>query len=146
MTGIVTSAGLLRGMPLEYLALLIERGRRHGFDSGAVIVRQGQTGRSVFIVTRGRVRVTRSHPALTDGIPLAELGPGELVGEMAVLGGRPEFATVVALEETEAVEIDRTTLLDSILEHPKVAARLLQVVSQRVRGSQPRPLGLVMSR
>jgi CRP-like cAMP-binding protein len=66
---------------------------------------------------------------------LAQLGPGEIVGEMGVLDGAPRSATVIAIEDTEAVELGAPTVTETILQHPDVSLELLRMLSRRLRST-----------
>lgn len=59
------------------------------FPEGRVLVEQGRRGDEAFLVLEGEVRVVR------DGVEVSRLGPGQFVGEMALLDGHPRSATVV---------------------------------------------------
>jgi CRP-like cAMP-binding protein len=68
---------------------------------GGVLIRQGEPGREAFLVVRGRVEVRR------DGEMVAELGPGEIVGEKALFGDWRRTADVVAVTEVELAVFSR---------------------------------------
>jgi CRP-like cAMP-binding protein len=63
--------------------------------AGRVLTRRGDIGREAFLVVRGRVQVRR------DSELVAELGPGEIVGEQALLGDWHRTADVVAVTDVE---------------------------------------------
>jgi CRP-like cAMP-binding protein len=67
--------------------------------AGAELTHAGGLGREVFLLLTGRVEVR--DPA--SGAPIAVLGPGDLCGELAMLGDRRRAATAVAVEATEAL-------------------------------------------
>ena len=98
-------------------------------------MRQGDVSDSLHIILQGRVRVARTHPQILRPVVLAELGPGEIVGEMGVLDQEPRSATVTALNAVETLELDAATLSQAIMDHPEAAAALLQVLSRRVRST-----------
>jgi len=68
------------------------------FEAGATVFEEGASGDRAFVVLSGRVAVTRWAPEGARRI--AELGPGEIVGELAILTGEGRSATVTALEPT----------------------------------------------
>src|SRR5215208_6823620 len=74
-------AGFFEGLPDGALSRLAELARRRTFTRGAVLMRQGDPSESLHLLVSGRVRVERSHPSLTAPVFVAELGPGEVVGE-----------------------------------------------------------------
>jgi CRP-like cAMP-binding protein len=83
---------------------LAEDATMHVFNPGEMIIREGDPGRSVYIVLDGRVKVfTRD-----DGgkeLPLATLGVGQFFGEMSLVSGKPRSSSVVALELSVLVEL-----------------------------------------
>lgn len=84
---------------------------------GEVLMRQGERGDDMYIVLSGRLCVTVTQP---DGSrqPIAELGAGETVGEMALVTGEPRVATVHAVRDTQLARLTRTSF-DRLLErHP----------------------------
>lgn len=135
MLDVLSEIEILRPIPREGLARLALLGRRRVFEAGAVLMHQGDPSKAMYIITRGLVRVVREHQALAEPLHLADLGDGEIVGEMGVLDGEPRSATVTALEETETIEIGSTSLSLTILQFPEVAGVLLKTFSQRLRST-----------
>lgn len=86
---------------LSALGACTDRVTRPG---GTVLARQGEIGREAFVVVDGQVEVRR------DGNHLAMLGPGEVVGELAVLGGWHRTADIVADTEVELIVFDVRSL------------------------------------
>ena len=135
MRDVLSQNAILRTLPAEGLARLAEQGRRRAFPPGSQLMRQGDVSDSLHIILQGRVRVARTHPQILRPVVLAELGPGEIVGEMGVLDQEPRSATVTALNAVETLELDAATLSQAIMDHPEAAAALLQVLSRRVRST-----------
>jgi CRP-like cAMP-binding protein len=125
----------LRVLPIHALARLAEQGRRRNFAPGAQLMRQGQVSESLHIILTGHVRVTRSHPQILGPVQLAELGPGDIVGEMGVLDQEPRSATVTAQNSVETLELDGPTLAQTIVDHPEAGATLLRMLSRRLRST-----------
>src|SRR5258708_12032609 len=86
----------------------IERMRRFGrlrsFRAGEVLARAGQVGDGVTIILAGRVEVSR-HDKLANHEPIAIHGPGQFMGELAQLAGRPALIDARALDPGEALII-----------------------------------------
>jgi CRP-like cAMP-binding protein len=80
------------------------------FSQGDVIVEEGRTGNGLYVVVSGQVDVVKGL-GTEQAQSLAVLGPGEVFGEMALLGEWPRTASVVAQEETECVGIARWVFL-----------------------------------
>lgn len=95
-------------------------------------MRQGERGREMFVILSGRVRVVRQ---TADGgsITLAELGPGEGVGEIGLVDERPRTATVIAIEPTEALELDTEALAALYQANPQFKDSLTRVLIGRLR-------------
>jgi CRP-like cAMP-binding protein len=125
---------LFKPIPREGLERLAERGVLRRFPASAVLMRQGETSRTMHVILAGRVRVERW---LADErvVKLAELGPGDVVGEMGLLDGAPRSATVTAIEDTETLEIHATVLAVVLIENPSVSSALLRVLSRRLRSA-----------
>ncbi len=125
----------LRVLPVAGLARLAEQGRPRVFPPGSQLMRQGEASESLHILLQGSVRVERAHPQLLRPAILAELGPGEVVGEMGVLDRAPRSATVTALTPVETLEVDAPTLAQVVLDHPEVALALVRMLSRRLRNT-----------
>jgi len=76
--------------------------RVEAFPAGAILVQQGQPGTSVYLVLDGIVRVER------DGEPLAEYGPGAILGERAGLEAGTRTASLVAVTRCKVASVDGT--------------------------------------
>src|SRR4026208_64565 len=72
------------------------------FAKGDVLMSEGEPGREAFIITDGTLSVKRGRKKI------AELGPGNLVGEMALIVDEPRTATVTALEPVRAYSVPRS--------------------------------------
>jgi CRP-like cAMP-binding protein len=129
---------LLAPLPTAALAGLAEHSVMRMFAAHDVLVHQDHVSQSFFLLVSGRVRVARSRHGCPDPLVLAELGEGEVVGEMGALDGERRSATVTALEDTVAVELPATALADILLRFPEVGARLLREVSRRLRSADER--------
>ncbi len=103
------------------------------FNQGEALMRQGGIATSLFVIQHGRVRVTRSTADGGEPIELAIVGPGSVVGEIGVLDGLPRTATVVAMQDTEVLELDADALAEIMVQYPSAAVALLHVVSGRLR-------------
>ncbi len=85
-------------------AALAPHWRARGLAAGEVLFAEGSQGESLYRVVAGRLVVHVSDCAV------AELGPGSLVGEMALLTGQPRTGTVSAVVATDVVELSREAL------------------------------------
>lgn len=128
-----TRLALLRAMPL--LAGLTDAELRRvdaltceiEVPKGAVLMRQGHVGREVFIVATGEADVR------IDGKTVARVGPGEPLGEMALLEDTPRSATVTALTPMRVLVLDPGQFAD-LLGNPRVDQSIHEVQTRRHRG------------
>lgn len=86
-------------------------------EAGATLTTQGQQGYETFVVVEGTAEV------LADGQVVAELGPGELIGEIAVLQHRVRTATVRARTPMRLLVVE-SRQVDALLADPKLAPRV----------------------
>jgi CRP-like cAMP-binding protein len=101
----LASVALLRGMSHEALRDLVPLLARRDIRAGETVFSEGDPGRSMLIVAAGRLEVARRLPGQLRRT-LAHVGPGEPLGEMALVSGRPRSASVRSLEPTTAWELD----------------------------------------
>jgi hypothetical protein len=119
------------GVPaIEQLAAAMVPVHAH---TGSAVVRQGDPGDHFYIITGGRVAIS------IDGRQVREEGPGESFGEIALLRNVPRTATVVALESTQLISLDRTTFLEAVTGLPASAAAAEATVAQHVGAAVPEP-------
>ena len=105
---------------------------RRAYPAGAVIVRQGDTSMSFYVVLSGRVRVVR-HASGEDGIDIVEEGPGSFFGEMGVIDDLPRAATVMAIEPTECGLLAKWDFQRELSADPGIALSLISVLNARIR-------------
>lgn len=101
------------------------------YNSGEIIVRQGDVGDCMYFIQSGKVEVIREN----DGkeVKLAELGQGEFFGEMALFEKGVRSATVRPLGEVRVLSVDRRLFLRKIHEDPALAYRIMLKMSRRIR-------------
>ena len=102
------------------------------YRDGEDIVRQGNTGESMYVVQSGRVQVVQRTENGGEQ-HLAYLEAGNFFGEMSVFEKEVRSATVRATGEARVLKIDKKTLLRRIREDPLLAVNLLKTMSHRIR-------------
>jgi CRP/FNR family cyclic AMP-dependent transcriptional regulator len=115
------------------LRALAARGVAKSYRKGQRLIEEGDTSDSLYIITKGRVRVFGSGDNGRE-ITYGTRGVGEYVGEMSLDGG-PRSANVEAIEALECMQVTRQTLLLHISEHPEFALELLSRVIRRARST-----------
>jgi CRP-like cAMP-binding protein len=115
--------GPLSGPVLERLASGAQHAAAPVDDA---IVRQGETGDRFYVIASGRVRVVAS------GHERGELGAGHSFGEIALLRDTPRTATVIAVEPTELLAIQREPFLEALTGQPRSRVMAGDVVQERL--------------
>ena len=85
------------------LSDLIDESAQTFYDTETVIVRQGDRAEKVYMVISGRLRVVCEESQKE--VSVADLGPGDVFGEMAVLGSQLRSANVITLERSNVLEV-----------------------------------------
>lgn len=91
---------------------------------GEVLVRHGETSDSIYIVISGRLRVVSPNADSEEKV-LAELGPGETIGEMALITGEPRSADVYAIRDTQLAKLSKPAVERLLVRHPMAALLML---------------------
>ena len=136
---------LLRSHPIfsslteEEIANLLrdEVSQERVYSQGTVILRGGEVGDSVFLISSGSVQVTLGG---TRGpfFPLAILQAGEIFGEMAVLERRPRSATVLAKEDCLLLEVAGEEIRKLLEAHLEMQVKMYTIIRDRLRqANQP---------
>lgn len=114
------------------------------FSRERVVIMAEEEGDSLFVISRGRVKVSI---VSEDGreVILTMLGKGNFFGEMSLLDGNPRSANVTTMEETELLMVRRADFLHFIQNTPQVAIKLLGVLAQRLRKTDRKIEGLALS-
>jgi CRP-like cAMP-binding protein len=114
---------------------LMESGSLHVFQAGETIIREGDGGRSIYVILNGRVRVfTRDYYGKE--LELAVLEAGQFVGEMSFLTGQPRSSSVTALDTTVLIELGYTSMRSLVEQYPEVKKILMQYYQERVGSTQ----------
>jgi len=107
------------------------------FGAAQVVFREGDASDTCYIVRSGHARAVREHP---DGraITLANFGPGDIFGELAMFDSERRSATVETLDAMEAVAILSADMRRLLREHPEIAVKLVVTLASRVRALNDR--------
>lgn len=105
----------------------------HTMPPGKPIIKEGDTGRSVYILTRGSVKVYST--IMGKKVDLAALQASDFFGEIAFLTGKPRTATVETTEESDVLEVGEEDLNDMISKSPRIREVLHNYHEQRVKST-----------
>jgi CRP/FNR family cyclic AMP-dependent transcriptional regulator len=134
------SAAATEVVPGTFLSLLDEHereallplGTRRKFARGAVLMFQHELDERVMLLMAGRVKVTRVDNEGRE-LLLSIRDPGDVLGELALIGHEPRIATVAALEPVEALVASAPAFRRHLETTPRIATVLLEIVTRRFR-------------
>lgn len=129
---VLSQVPLFHDLSKHELQLLSANCRERDYPAGSTLLRQGETGIGLFIITSGKVQISQQAP---DGT-VRDLGTferGAVLGEMSLLDDLPRTATAVAVEPSRALAIPVWDFRAVLREHPDIAIKLLAIMSRRLR-------------
>ena len=106
------------------------------FPKGTVLFREGDLGREMFIIQKGKVQV-RKRVGTTEEV-LAELADGEFFGEMALLMGMDRSATVEVIEDSKILVVGPDTFEILLRSNIEIALKMLKKMASRLRALDER--------
>lgn len=121
---------LFRDLPDGSLKSIATRLKRKRYPQGAVIFREGDAGDAMYVVESGQLEVTTGFGDSEN--PLAYLGPGSFVGEIALLLGQPRSATLKVVIDADLWELHKEDLEDLLAEYPSIALHFTRELGQRL--------------
>ena len=139
---VLASIPMFRHLGTRQRARLAQHFCLRSYPPGAVIVRQGDTSMSFYVVLSGKVRVVRhSSGEGGDGTDIVEEGPGGFFGEMGVIDDLPRAATVMALAPTECGLLAKWDFQRELSADPGIGLSLISVLNARIRTLEDRLTG-----
>ena len=121
---------LFRDLPDGSLKSIATRLRRQRYPQGAVIFREGDAGDAMYVVESGQLEVTAG---IGDSEhPLAYLGPGSFVGEIALLLDQPRSATLKVVIDADLWVLHKHDLEELLAEYPAIALHFTRELGQRL--------------
>ena len=123
----------LKGVPIfsdldgENLAEVASIAEELERGPGDEIIREGDVDDSLYVLVTGRVSVTKG------GRTLAELGEGEVVGELALLDPAPRGASVRGISDVVLLRIDAAHFFEIMEEKHEIARAVMRVLARRLR-------------
>lgn len=121
----------------DEILMLARAAVSHVFAPGETVIRAGDPGSSMFVVHNGKVAVQINDKGRLRTV--ATLNEGDFFGEMALFTGEPRTANVVALEETEVLEIGHKAMKGIFETNPGLVESLSYIIVERRQGLTARP-------
>lgn len=123
---------LFAGFSDSDLDEILAGGLIRALNARHVLFLEGDTGNAVFIVLEGRVKVS-VHSGQRREVILNIAGPGELIGEIAVLDGGPRTAAAMTLEPVKLLYIGRDSIMPVLERNPVAMLKILRLLCTRLR-------------
>jgi CRP/FNR family cyclic AMP-dependent transcriptional regulator len=137
---------LFRELDDDELAQLLMVGLVRRFAKEATIVRDGEAGGSLYVVTDGQVRISKVVPGVGEEA-LSILSPGHLFGEVEFFDGGPSTANAIAHADCEVLAIPHREMEAMLSTRPGLAAKLFwafgRTLAGRIRDSDRRMAALL---
>ena len=126
------ATGLLSDLPDQLLAGLLANARPVNLATGAILFLAGDPGDGCYRVNEGLLKVSIASATGAERI-LAILGPGSIVGDMAMIDGRPRSASVSALRDCNMSFVSRAAFEAFADKQPEIYKFLVGLLAERVR-------------
>lgn len=123
---------LFERTPDRVLAGLARTLEEERFPAGTTMTTEGAVEDWLFVLIDGSVRATQWDRAV-------ELGPGDVVGELAVLAAEPRVVTAVAVTDVHAFKLNKVDFDEALRTRPEIAAGVIAELVRRLRTPHPRP-------
>jgi CRP-like cAMP-binding protein len=126
---------LFENQPEEVLRAVLAQGTLQEFGPGDLLFQQGELGDRLYIVKSGVLEVLATPVDGAEPQPVAYLGVGEVLGELALLTGSPRTATVRSPERAEVFTLEKPVFLDLMATLPTFSRNLCLVLAKRLEAT-----------
>ena len=107
----------------------------HVFDAGEIVIQEGDSTRSVYVILDGQVRVFTQDEEGHE-LELADLKMGQFFGEMSFVSGKPRSSSVAALESSVLIELSYPSMVKVVKENAAVKKVLVEYYKARKQDTQ----------
>ncbi len=126
------SVSIFSSLDDRELDLLLEATTTKRLEAKEVLFRKGDPGNQLYGILSGSLKVSTTGVDGRD-VMFALMGPGEVIGEIALLDAEERSASAVAIEPTELLTLHRRELIPFLERHPRAAIGLAGVLAAMVR-------------
>src|SRR5882724_10920813 len=140
-TGSSTTAGalskrnfsaILPNLPIQFSGRLLANAKPHSLAERDVLFQAGDVANGCYRLEQGLLKVSIASPQGDERI-LTVLGPGSIVGELAIIDGGLRSATVVAIRDCKLSFISREAFVGCVREYPEIYSDLVATLVSRLR-------------
>ena len=132
VTQFLTTVNGFSAIAMENLDAIADQIEPRTYKPGEFLIKRGDAGDTMLVVRTGRVRVPLVDAGSGKTKMVVHLGPGDLVGEMALLTGERRTADVIAETDVQALVIASSTLQPLLRDHPPLARFLSEILGKRL--------------
>ncbi|XP_034536959.1 cGMP-dependent protein kinase 2 [Notolabrus celidotus] len=133
------SVPLLRGLPEEKLARIVDCLEVDSFEKGEYIIREGEEGNTFFIIAHGEVIVTQSTEGFAEPQEIKTLGVGDYFGEKALISEDVRSANIICNEsDTHCLVVDRDNFNQMVGTYEELQAYLKEYIEELSRCDERR--------
>lgn len=125
---------LFSGLTDQDVQSLLKLATPRRFAKSVAVIREGAEGESLFIVIEGKVKVYLNDDNGKE-IILSVLGPGDFIGELALIDDDARSASVMTMEPSEFLVLPKQAFRDHLRKNPDLAMNMLRVLATRLRGA-----------
>jgi CRP/FNR family transcriptional regulator, cyclic AMP receptor protein len=111
---------------------LVRRVRSRSYPRGQVIFREGEPGKTLYVIDRGQVKLSTRAPGGRE-LLVAILGRGQIFGELEIFDGGPRGMTARTMEPVETFVLDKHLVQAMLRTRPAFVRRLLELMARRLR-------------
>lgn len=123
---------LFKHLTEEHITELAAQAREISFRKHAVLMTEGDTGESMYVISSGSVKVYVSDDEGRE-LVLHQEGAGAVIGDISLLDDEPRSASVSTLEPSTALMIGKQAFLDCLRHSPEMAINIIRSLTQRLR-------------
>jgi CRP-like cAMP-binding protein len=124
------SMPLFRDVDIAKLKLVTLAGVAEEYPATETIARMGEPSEAVYIVIEGEVEILRETEEAT--VPIARMGRGYIIGDIAVILGEPYPASFVAVTPVEVLRLDAEVFMQLVRDVPQLSLALMKDLGRRV--------------
>lgn len=142
---LLDGVALFAGLDGAARVAVLDHAAWYSVPGGNILFAQGEAGDALYVLLRGSMAVLR---VAADGVRrrIARVAAGEVVGEMALVSGRPRSATVMAERDCEVLRLDHAAFEALVAAHPQAMLRVTRQIVSRLETLQDSPTGQAMPR
>jgi CRP-like cAMP-binding protein len=130
----LAEAPLFAGLSKKELAQLAKQTEDLEFGTGTILCKEGATGREFFVIVEGKVDVSKK------GRRIASLGPGDFIGEIAIIQQAPRTATATAKTPVRAFVLTSQGFFGLLDHNPAVERKVLRTLAKRLAENSKAPV------